>query len=830
MGRVQSRIARIVWGLPVMTTKSAARVISLRRKRLFLNSIGFVVACVLVSSAYGISARAQQPVAFNIPSQDLNAAVLTFAQRAGVRVFYDTARLRGRQSQAISGAMSPQDALGRLLTGSGLTYRFTSPATVTIGTTQSLGAMDGPTSGTMLTTIDVQENGNRSEGYAATQSSSATKTDTPLIRTPASISVVTNQQIVDQNAQSISQALRYTPGVVAEQRGVNEESLEYLYSRGFQAETYLDGMRVPFTGFNIASRDTYLIDRIESIRGPASVLYGQSPPGGLVNIVSKMPLDTPFHELFVQSGSYGRAQAGFDFSGPLNDEKTLLYRITGVGLTTGTQTQFVDQQRIAIAPSFTWRPDVDTKLTVMANYQYDPEAGNFNYVPAVGTVLPGAIHIPRSFNTGDPGFDKFTKQEASFAYFFERRLNDTWEVKQNFRFLHNEQQIQHVGDGSSYVGASPPSTTLSRVAYNNFGTVNAVTLDNQAIATFDTGVLKHKALFGVDYQFTQYDHYLFYGIGGPGAPPLNIANPVYYQTIPTPSFMLGTSNKQGVEQLGIYAQDQMSIGKLTLVGGIRQDWASTVTVGYKDGIRTQQDDHALTGRGGVIYNFDNGIAPYFSYSTSFQPQGGTTTDGQALKPTEGKQYETGVKYQPVGSKSFFTASVFDLYQTNVKIQNGTIITQVGEVHSQGVELEAHAFVTDRWQVIASYTYNDLKNTNAAPANLGKVPAGIPAHMASLWTSYDMPDNVIPGLKVSAGTRFFGPTFGDAANTFKAPSYTLFDLGLQYDVGRQVQALKGVTANVNVSNLFDKTYATCTSLVYCTYGQGRLVLAGLKYRW
>lgn len=637
--------------------------------------------------------------------------------------------------------------------------------------------------------------------------------------------MVTHQQIVDQNAQSLSQALRYTPGVVSEQRGINEDSLEYLYSRGFQANVYLDGLRVPLTGFNIATRDTYMVDRIESIRGPASVLYGQTPPGGIFNVVSKLPTDTPFHEVFFQSGSYGRVQGGFDFSGPLNDEKTLLYRVTGEGLSTATQTNFVDQQRVAIAPSLTWRPDADTSLTVMANYQNDPKAGAFNYVPAAGTVLPG-YPIPRSFNTGDPGFDLFKKQETSLGYKFEHRVNDVWEVKQNFRYLYNEQQIKHVGDGTTVTGSSLDP----RFAYNNFGTVNSATLDNQAIATFNTGLLKHKALFGVDFQNTQYDHYLYYGIN-PRAPGLSIPNPVYYQQIPTPTTMLGTSNKQGQDQIGIYAQDQISLGKLTVVGGVRQDWVSAKTVSYVNGGVTNQDNHAFTGRAGVIYNFDNGIAPYFNYSTSFQPQLGTFPNGTPFSPMEGEQYEAGVKYQPVGQKSFFTAAVFDINQTNVRTGSGFNYQTVGKVRSRGVELEAHAYLTDNLQAIASYTYTDLLNLNASNAAIvGKKPAGIPANMASVWLSYDVPSSIAPGLKISAGTRFFGESQGNPTNTFVVPSYTLVDIGVQYELGRQFRDFKGYTVFANVSNLLDKVYVTCTDTVYCTYGQGRLALAGVKYRW
>lgn len=642
--------------------------------------------------------------------------------------------------------------------------------------------------------------------------------------------------MVDQGAQSVAQALRYTPGVVAEQRGINTDSLEYLYSRGFQAETYLDGLRQPSpgqAGFNIISRDAYLIDHIESLRGPASILYGQTPPGGIFNIVSKLPQETPFNEIFFQTGSYGRVQGGFDTTGPLNDEKTLLYRVTGVGLNTDTQTDFVHQQRVAIAPSFTWKIDPATTLTVLASYQNDPDAGIYGFVPAAGTVLPGTVRIPRSMDLGEPSFDKYRKQEASAGYLFEHQFNDVFQFKQNLRYTYNDIYTQEAGPSGTPLTNN--GTTLPRTAYINSGVLNSFTVDNEAIAKFYTGILHHEALLGVDYQNTQYDHYLYNGfVGGATTPSLNLVNPVYGVSIAAPNNMLATSTAINLQQTGIYGQDQIGIGNLTIVGGIRQDWATNQTVSFKTGAQTQQDSAATTGRAAAIYNFESGVAPYFSYATSFQPLAGATDTGAPLKPTEGEQYEVGIKYQPPGTRSIFTVAAFDLRQTNVSVANTLYIgsiTQTGEVRSRGIELEARTDLTNNLQAIASYSYDDVENTQATAAILGRAPVGIPLNMASLWLSYDMPAAVAPGLKLSGGVRYLGDSWGDTTNSFKAPSFTLFDIGVQYDFGRRFAALRGVTGNINVTNLFDKTYvSSCTTLSTCTFGAGRMILAGLKYRW
>jgi iron complex outermembrane receptor protein len=798
---------------------------------LSLRAIPIGLALAGIAAAQNTPSPSSQMI-YAIPAGPLGGALSEFAIQAHVTVQVDSRLVAGLNAQGLHGAYTIANGFAALLEGKNLEIAQSGPGVFLVRSRPAPSAAVGDT---LLPAITVKSAASpAADGYGATQASGASKTDTLLIETPASISVVTHEQMVDQNAQTISQALRYTPGVVADQRGINEDSLEYLYSRGFQAETYLDGLRLPSpgqAGFNIATRDAYLLDHIESIRGPASVLYGQSPPGGIINAVSKLPTTTPLHELFVEGGSHGRLRSGFDFGGPANADGSLAYRLTGVGLTTGTQTHGVRQEKIAVAPSITWTPDARTSLTLTASYQKDPNAGAFNYVPAVGTVLPGKVHIPRSFNTGDPGFDRYTKEEASIGYAFEHRFNDVLEVKQNFRYLHNKQTIHHVGDGSNY---DATGTALERVAYNNFGTFNSVAIDNQAIATFDTGPLKHKVLVGFDFQNNQYDHHLYYGSkDDSNAPDLSIRNPMYHQAIPTPDFLLGTSIEQRIRQAGLYAQDQISIQKLTLVGGLRQDWADMHTVSYKTRDANDQTDHALTGHAGVIYNFDTGLAPYVSYSTSFQPQSGSTDTGKSLKPSKGEQYEVGIKYQPAQTRSFFTAAVFDLRQTNLTVANSLFpgsVTQTGEVRSRGLELEGHAFLTDSLQLIASYTYDDVKNTRATADILDKAPAGIPKNMASLWLSYDLPGDIAPGLKLGAGGRFIASSYGDPKNTFRVPAHTLADLSVQYDLGRTMPQFKGVALSLNVSNLFDKTYVTCTDLTYCTYGQGRLVLAGMKYQW
>lgn len=787
------------------------------------------VAPQAVSFAQSSSTAQFITKAFNIPAQPVAEALIAFGQQAGMQASTDVSVVRNIQSNPVKGSMSWQSAIAAMLNGTGLTYRQD-------GSMISVIALPSDGAGTLP---PVQVQGHQAGGaqtpygpgvgYVATRSETGTKTNTPLIEVPQTISVVTRKQMTDQNVQSVAQALRYTSGVVPEQRGANTDSLEYLYDRGFQIDEYLNGLRLPsqLEGYNMTSFDPYLLDRIELLQGPASVLYGQASPGGILNLDSKRPTEQPIHEIMLQTGTYGRAQGSIDLSGKLNDSGTLLGRITADSFSTGTQVNGVFEQRVAVAPSLTWKPDADTSLTLFANYQYDPEAGYYNFVPAQGTILPG-YNLSRSFNSGDPSYDQFSKTEVSIGYSFAHQFNSVWSVHSDFRYLYNWQSI-HTLEPLSIIDNG---TEMTREAYYNDGTVGSATLDNHAEAKFLTGPLRHTVTFGVDWQRTEFDHTFYAGAG----PNLNLVNPVYNQTVAEPTTMLATSADQLLSQEGLYAQDQVRLGRWAFLAGVREDFTSEYTHLLTSGADTRTNDAAFTWRTGLVYLFDNGFAPYVSYSTSFQPTTGTSYSGAAFKPTTGQQYEAGVKYQPPGWNSFITASVFNLTEQNVLTtdpNHTSFEVQTGEVRSRGFELEGHANLTDNLHVIASYTYTGLKNTQSTTTSLGKVPVGIPANMFSAWVDDDLPWHWSRGLELGGGVRYIGSTWADTANTYKVPGVTLFDLAAHYDLGRAFPDLpkfQGLSLGLTASNLFNRSYLAYCSSGSCVYGAGRVVLGSLKYRW
>ncbi|AOB31969.1 TonB-dependent receptor [Bordetella sp. H567] len=662
-------------------------------------------------------------------------------------------------------------------------------------------------------------------GYVARRSSAGSKTDTPLVETPQSISVVTRQQMDDQAAQTLDQALRYVPAVYSQD---NDLRFDQLTIRGFAADSYLDGMKLNRTTWFANPRiDPYFLERIDVLRGPASVLYGQASPGGLVDMVSKRPTAEPLHSIEMGIGNDQRYQLGFDFGGPVDQDGKWLYRVTGLGRDANTQTRHVEEQRIGIAPALTWQPSGDTRLTFLGGYQYDPQGGLFNPVPAYGTVRwnPNGKLRPEDY-LGNPDTDRFRRTQYSAGYLLEHRFNDLLQVRQNVRYLHDDVDYYQTS-------LSSPLTPDRRSAYMwaniNREHMSQFTIDNQAQFDFSTGPLRHTVLAGVDYQYLQND----IRRGGQffSNYPIDLFNPDYagYPRVP-----VTVDETTRLAQVGAYLQEQLRWDRWALTLGARKDYASSRDVQDNamtgaNMVSSRTGDHAFTWRGGLTYRFDNGIAPYASYSTSFQPQSGADWNGNPFIPTRGKQYELGIKFQPDAMRSYATVAVFDLRQTNVVTpdpdpSHPQASVQSGEIRSRGLELEAHAELTRELSVIASYAYLDNVVAKANNATQGKHPTGIPKHMASTWADYTIRGGDLNGLGFGAGVRYVGQTYGSADNDLVLPERVLVDAAVHYDTGRWRFAL-------NASNLFNKAYlAYCTNPTVCYWGASRTVLATARYQW
>jgi len=677
-------------------------------------------------------------------------------------------------------------------------------------------------------------------GYVESDGSAATKTDTPLIETPQSISIVTRQQIDNQQPQSLNEALRYSPGVVPETQGTasNFWGASSLQLRGFTPGVFLDGLQDDSSTNDMV--DPYFYQSVEVLSGPPSVLYGQASPGGIIDVVSKQPTATPLHEVTFGLGNYDRFQAGFDFGGPLDQDGHWLYRLTGIGLTQDTQTSWIKHKRYGIAPALTWHPDENTSLTLLANFTYSPDMGDYSTSPAVGSVLFSPLgKLSANFNPGDPSFNKTEQRMGMLGYQFEHHFNDVWTFQQNARFTDNRNEANMIWPD----GLEADGETLDRYAFVRHMSARSYLIDNRLTAQFDLGAIQNTMLLGVSY--SRFNENWVYGSSF-NVPPINIFDPVYGPPIQGPDPSTFSAYVDHASQIGTYLQDQMSLDHWRLLLGVRQDWVKTNQTSNDPSLAIpNQPSNKFTWRTGLVYVFDNGVAPYVSYATSFQPQfGSITTSGAPASPTTGEQYEAGVKFQPPGSNSLLTAAIYNLTEQNVPEAdplNPGFVTQIGEIRSRGLELSDRTALSSNLNLIASYAYTDSRYTRTptvdtgyngiSAAVQGNYQYGVPKQSASLWLDYTMHGQVLQGLGMSAGVRYVGSSYGDDVNSFKVPAFTLLDAALRYDAGAIDPALHGLKLQLNLSNLLDKTYVSaCTSSATCNFGVRRTLYASATYDW
>jgi len=814
------------------------------RKAVLCSALALAFASASAQAQSNSAASDARVQRYDIPGGSLGAALNRAAQEGGVNLTYDRADAAGKNTAGLRGDYSFTGALSVLLQGSGLSavaagadgYRLVrAPNAVPASTSDAMPARPAAAGAGVATLGAITVTGTNSidpaegQAFVAYRTTGGMKSNASLLESPQSISVITAERIKAQGAQSVNEALRYTSGVRTESSGAQKMD-DNLYVRGFlqgSQDIYQDGLRVVTPGyFGFYAGETYGVDRVEVLKGPSSVLYGQQSPGGLINLVSKRPSAEPIREIELSAGSFERFQGAFDIGGA-NEDKTFMYRLVGVARDADTQVDYVKDNRVYLAPSFTWRPDASTQLTVLTAYQKN-EGSYYAQVPANAVLTRNAFgHIPFSRFLGEPAWENETTERTTIGYEFSHRFNDHIRVEQNFRYTDFDNHRQYLQANGALVNQRLLNRRYTLRDIQGEG----VTIDNRIGMDFDTGPFSHKALVGVDYLWGK----SLWSEQGGNAAAIDIFNPVYGSTVNTSVFTSRSVQDIRASQAGLYLQDQVKYGKWLTTAGVRKDWAWRDTKNVSTGSTSSQDDSAFTWRGGLTYLSDSGFAPYVSYSKSFAPVIGSDRLGNPYLPERGKQVEAGIKYQPAGYDSFITASVFDLARQNVQTidpVNSNFSVQTGEVRVRGVELEGVASLGDGLSLTAAYTYNDAEvtKTNTA-AQLGKRPTRVPVHAASLWLNYDFQMAALDGLSVGSGVRYVGETMGDDNNTFKVPGFALVDAAIRYDFGKRFPGARGLTASVNFSNLFDKYYVpACFTANACNYGASRTVIGKVTYRW
>jgi iron complex outermembrane receptor protein len=669
------------------------------------------------------------------------------------------------------------------------------------------------------------------QGYVAGRSMAGTKTNTPIMETPQAISVVGSEQIRDQKPGKFDEILRYSPGVVAGTFGADTRN-DWFLIRGFKSDDiglFLDGLQLFYTSYASWKLQPFNMERVEVLRGPSAVLYGGSSPSGIVNSVSKTPPAEPIRYLETGVNNFGNAYLSFDFGGPVATSPgngKLFYRVVGQVQNGGTQVDFTPDNNYFIAPSVTYKPDADTTFTVLASASKQDTRG-INFLPYVGTVTNAPFgRIPTKLFVGDPSVDTFKRGQEMLGYQFERNVSDSVTFRQNARYAHVDVTYRgFVGNGYTNMATGD----IRRYNWYAKNTANQGDLDNQLEYRFDTGPVKHTMLFGLDMKNYRIDDYQNFQPGT--VPSINALNPVYgvgdipFSSAPFRNFLL-TQN-----QLGTYVQDQMKFGRFTLVLSGRNDWVSTSQGDRPTGATlVNREDSKFSGRAGLIYNFDNGLAPYIAYATSYNPVIGLNASNQLLLPETGKQAEVGLKFQPNGFNGHFGIAVFDLKRQNVLTTDPNSVppnlqSQTGEVTSRGLELEAVANIAPGLKMVGAFTTYDLfTSKDANPALIGLTPTNTPQQTGSLWADYTFQEGPLRGFGFGGGVRYVGKSFADIANTLVVPSVVLGDAAVHYE-------WQNWRAALNVINIADTIYvASCASDTSCFYGDRRRVTASLAYKW
>ena len=636
--------------------------------------------------------------------------------------------------------------------------------------------------------------GEREErGYRALNATSATRTDTPIRDIPQSIQVVPQQVLEDRQVERLEEALENVSGVQQTVSSLNVATGFLI--RGFDTTNiYRDGLRDP-TNFQ-SGAETGNIERIEVLKGPPSVLYGQGELGGLVNIVTKQPLAEPFYSVEGTVGNYNLYRGAVDLTGPLNESQSLLYRLNVSAQRSDTFIPFSEIERFQIAPVLTWQIDKNTALTFEGDYQNRryPEVPG---LPAEGTVLPNPNgELPRDRFLGDPNFNFREVRSLRLGYRFEHRFSEDWSFRNSFKAAFQSLESEFAFPS----GLQDDKRTFDQLyaATNKPDDREVYALDTNVAGKFRTGSLQHQVVFGLNFDNLSVSRDLFLS----QLAPIDIFNPVYERSPGAVRRRIIVNDRS--ESLGFYVQDQISLSeKLKLMLGGRFDRVNQEQENLVSSTTSEQQNEAFSPRVGIVYQPSQPISLYASYSRSFNPAtpGTILANGEAAEPERGTQYEVGIKTEFLQGRLSSTLALYQLTRSNVLTPDLTdpfASVQTGKQRSRGLELDVAGEILPGWRVIASYAHTDAEITQDNEYQVGNRLVNVPKNSASLWTTYEVQNGGLKGFGFGVGLRYVGEREGDLENSFRLPSYLRTDATIFYRRNK-------FRAAVNVNNVFDNEY-------------------------
>lgn len=719
---------------------------------------------------------------FAIPAKALPQAMAELSAVTGIQVIYTAERPFSVTAQPVQGSYTVAEALGLMLRGTGIGYRFLRADAVT------LEPLPAPVSGA-VTLPGVAVEGRDVHAYAVRSATAGTKTDTPLAKVPASVQVVPRALIDDQQALRLDEALRNVPGAVYIDGGEGKT----FFSRGFSASIYEDGaLRTEFTdGDSYATDlDSYKVERIEVLKGPASVLYGRGNPGGAVNIVTKRPQTTPAYEGRIVVGSNNRLREQIDLTGALDAAKHFSYRLNAVHERADSFRDEVDSRHVAVAPSFQWSPQGGTNVIL------DTEFAEISQTPDVGIPRQGGkplAGVPSDRFLGEPT-DRFRSRKHQARLRLEHEFGDATSLKTSI-FYSKTRNDDWFTRGAAL---QADGRTLNRSIIDSAFEFEDIGWQGDLTHKVTIAGMEHTFLVGAE--FLRRNTISIFDSAA--AAPIDIFQPVYGNAAPTAAF---SRFRQDAErwQAGLYVQDQIALtDQLTLVLGGRFDHVQQKRTSAGAAI-PDKEDQAFSPRAGIVWQPIEPVSLYATYARSFTPVNGfpLTAGGEILEAEKADLYEAGVKVELFGGRLSGTVAGYQIKRSNVNtpdLQNPGFQISEGEQESKGVELSLTGEVLPGWKVVGAYAYTDARITAAANATQGKRPAGIPEHSASLWSTYEFRDGPLAGLGFGGGAVYVGERFGSSANDYVLEGYTRVDAAVYYRG-------EGYTLRLNVNNLFDEEY-------------------------
>lgn len=641
------------------------------------------------------------------------------------------------------------------------------------------------------------------ERYVDTVVGLGSKLPYSIFETPRAVETLTKEQFSEWGAQNLEEAARYIPGVQSGYYGLDTRQ-DFIRIRGLQSLNYRDGLQYNFNFYNNTPIEAYALEQVDFVKGPASILFGRGTVGGTVNSSSKIARKGAGSELMAGYGSNDRFQMGLDYNVALNKEETVFFRMVGYYRDSDTYVDFVNDDSWFIMPSITWQPSEDTRLSLLLNFQQNRSKPSLVFYPNEALDVPGKT-LTNDRYAGEPGTDHYNTEQSSATLLFEHAFSDEYSLSSTLRYVESSADyVEHTlvppAIGNAYIAPLPPGY-YHRLLYGSEQDTQVVSGNIVFNAKKETGPLSHDIRVGVDYVNAERDRYtlpsnpLLFGLPYVYGNFINIHNPVYgVGAVPLPA----RTNLLALEEeiFGAFFQDRVQWGNLIATAGVRYD---DYTLKSNQQMTDKQESWVFDAA--LMYQFANGISPYYSYAESFEPQGIDTVTNSSLKPKEGTQHEIGVKWMP-SKDTLIVASYFQIDEENRTVSNGLGGTvQSGSVEVDGAEFSIRHRFHDLY-LLGGYTYLSTENHDIAGS---PELSGVPNHQASAWVTYQPEDGPLAGFRAGFGARFTGRT-SDGYNDVETASNTLFDAMVGY-------VWENLDVQLSVTNLFDKQYVQTRETSY-----------------